>query len=192
LIGLLFCNSQARALSLSWSMVGPQNVFTQFNAEKHQLFYAAFIGKTATVFRSLTFSEKVVCTVCRSLLCFNAMLNKMIRRIWKGTCRCVGRNSSVGTATHYATGWTVRESNSGGGEIFRTVQTGPVAYPLSFTMSTGSFIGVKQPGRGVDHQPRSIAEVKEVELFLYTPPPSGPSWPGLGWTLRFTFPCLCT
>jgi len=31
------------------------------------------------------------------------------------------------------------------------VQTGPGAHPLTYTMSTGSFPGVKQPGRGVDH-----------------------------------------
>jgi hypothetical protein len=31
------------------------------------------------------------------------------------------------------------------------VQTGPVADPASYTMGTGSFPGVKQPGRGVEH-----------------------------------------
>jgi hypothetical protein len=61
------------------------------------------------------------------------------------------------------------------------VQTGPRA---SRTMGTGSFPGVKQPGRGVDHPPPSIAEVKErVELYLYSH--SGPSWPVLGWTLLY-------
>ena len=50
-------------------------------------------------------------------------------------------------------------------------------------MGTGSFPGVKRPGRGVDHPPPSSAEVKErVELYLYSP--SGPSWPDLGWTLH--------
>jgi len=45
-------------------------------------------------------------------------------------------------------------------------------------MGTGSFPGVKRPGRGVDHPPPSSAEVKErVELYLYSP--SGPSWPVL-------------
>jgi hypothetical protein len=33
------------------------------------------------------------------------------------------------------------------------VQTGPGAHPVSYTMGTGSFQGVKQPGRGVDHRP---------------------------------------
>jgi hypothetical protein len=50
------------------------------------------------------------------------------------------------------------------------VQTGPRAYPASCTMGTGSFPGIKRPGRGVDHPPPSSAEVKErVELYLYSP-----------------------
>jgi hypothetical protein len=49
-------------------------------------------------------------------------------------------------------------------------------------MGTGSFPGVKRPGRGVDHPPQSSAEVKERgELYLYSP--SGPSWTVLGRTL---------
>jgi hypothetical protein len=49
-------------------------------------------------------------------------------------------------------------------------------------MGTGSFPGVKRPGRGVDHPPPSSAEVEERgELDLYSP--SGPSWPVLGRTL---------
>jgi len=49
-------------------------------------------------------------------------------------------------------------------------------------MGTGSFPGVKRPGRGVDHPPPSSAEVKErVELYLY--PPFGPSWPVIGLTV---------
>jgi hypothetical protein len=32
-----------------------------------------------------------------------------------------------------------------------SVQTGPGAQPASYTMGTGSFPGVKRPGRGVDH-----------------------------------------
>jgi hypothetical protein len=46
----------------------------------------------------------------------------------------------------------------------------------------GLFPGLKLPGRVVDHQPASSAEVKErVELYLCSP--SGPSWCVLGWTL---------
>ena len=53
-------------------------------------------------------------------------------------------------------------------------------------MGTGSFLGVKRPGRGVDYPPASSAEVKErVELYLYSP--SGPSWSVLGWTLPLLY-----
>jgi hypothetical protein len=66
-----------------------------------------------------------------------------------------------------------------GARFSAPVQTGPGAYPASYTMGTESFPGVKRPGRGVDHPPPSSAEVKErVELYLYSP--SGPSWPVLG------------
>jgi hypothetical protein len=37
--------------------------------------------------------------------------------------------------------------------FFASVQTGPEAYPASYTMGTGSFPGVKRPGRGADHPP---------------------------------------
>jgi hypothetical protein len=70
-----------------------------------------------------------------------------------------------------------------GARFSAPVQTDPGAYPASYTMGTGSFLGVKRPGRGVDHRPSS-AEVKErVQLYLYSP--SGPSWPVLGRTLTF-------
>jgi hypothetical protein len=59
------------------------------------------------------------------------------------------------------------------------IQTSPGAHPASYTTGTGSFLGIKQPGRGVDHPPPSSTEVKErVELYLYSP--SGPSSPILG------------
>ena len=61
------------------------------------------------------------------------------------------------------------------------VQAGPGARPVSYTMGTVSFSGVKRWGRGVDHRHPSRAEVKErVELNLYFP--SGSLWPVLGWT----------
>jgi hypothetical protein len=62
---------------------------------------------------------------------------------------------------------------------FATVQTGTAAHPASYTMGTGSFLGIKQPGHGVEHPLPSSAEVKEgVELHLYSL--SGLSWPVLG------------
>jgi hypothetical protein len=59
------------------------------------------------------------------------------------------------------------------------IQTSTEAHSATYTMGTGSFLGVKRPGHGVDHPPPSRAEVKErVELYLYFP--SGTLWPVLG------------
>ena len=35
--------------------------------------------------------------------------------------------------------------------FYATVQNDPGAHPASYTMSTGSYPGVKRPGRGIDH-----------------------------------------
>ena len=84
----------------------------------------------------------------------------------------MGRDSSVGIAN------MLRAGLSGDripvwARFSAPVQTGPGAHPASCRMVTGSFPGVKRPGRGVDHPPPSSAEVKErVELYLYSP--SGP------------------
>ena len=66
------------------------------------------------------------------------------------------------------------------------VQTRPGAHPASYTMGTGSFPGVKRPGRGVEHPPPCSAEVEgRVELYHYSP--SGPSWPVIGWPLLYLY-----
>jgi hypothetical protein len=82
----------------------------------------------------------------------------------------------------YYTGWTVRRSNPGGGEIFRTRQDWPWGPPRLLCNSYRvSFPEVKRPERGANHPPPSSAEVKErVELCLCSP--TGPSWPALGRT----------
>ena len=55
------------------------------------------------------------------------------------------------------------------------------AHPASCTMGTGSFPGVKRPGRDVDYPPLSSAEVQErVELYHYSL--SGAVWPVVGET----------
>ena len=63
------------------------------------------------------------------------------------------------------------------GEIFRTRPDSPWGPPsLLYNGYRVSFLGVKRPGRGVDHPPPSSAEVEgTIELYLYSP--SGPSWP---------------
>ena len=67
-----------------------------------------------------------------------------------------------------ATSWTVRGSNPGGDEIFRTRPDRTRGPPsLQYNGYHFSFPGVKRPGRGVDH-PLSGAQVKErVQLYLY-------------------------
>ena len=93
--------------------------------------------------------------------------------------RCGGRDSSVGIATS----WMVRGWNPGRA----SAQTGPVAHPASYTMGTGSFPGLKRPGRGVDHPPPSSVEVEGwVELSICSS--CGPSWPVLGRTLPLSLP----
>jgi hypothetical protein len=54
-----------------------------------------------------------------------------------------------------------------------TEALGPIQPPVQWV--PGLLPGIERPGRGVDHPPRSGAEVKErVELYLYSP--SGSSW----------------
>ena len=68
-----------------------------------------------------------------------------------------GPESSVGIATRYG----MEGRKPVGTRFSAPVQTGPVAHPASYTMGTGSFPGVKRPGRGVEHPPPSSAEIKE-------------------------------
>ena len=62
----------------------------------------------------------------------------------------VGRNSAVGIATRYGMGGPGIESRWGV-RFSAPVQTDPGAHRASYTIGTGSFPGVKWPGRGVDH-----------------------------------------
>jgi len=70
----------------------------------------------------------------------------------------VGRDSSVDTATRYGLDGPGIESWLG--RAFRTRPDRPWGPLVSYTMDTGSFPGVKWPGRGVNHHPHP-----------------GPSWP---------------
>ena len=82
---------------------------------------------------------------------------------------CSGRDSSAGIATRFGLDDPGIESR-GGARFSAPVQTGPGAYPASYTMGTGSFPGVKRPGRGADHPPPSKCRGHErVELYLYSP-----------------------
>jgi hypothetical protein len=65
--------------------------------------------------------------------------------------------------------WTVRELNSGGARFSAPIQTGPGAHPVSHSMGTRSFLGVKELGCGVNHPPLSSAKVTETaQQHLYS------------------------
>jgi len=84
---------------------------------------------------------------------------------------CTGRGSAVPRGDQIPVG----------ARFSTPVQTGPGAYPASFTMAIGSFPGVERPRRCWPPT-SSSAEVKErIELYLCSP--YGPSWPVLGWAL---------
>ena len=70
------------------------------------------------------------------------------------------RDSSVGIATGYGLDGPGIESRWGG-EIFRTRPDRSGAHPASYTMGTGSFQGIKRPGRGADHPPHLAPRLKE-------------------------------
>jgi len=68
----------------------------------------------------------------------------------------VGQDSAVATV------WTVRRSNPGVGEIFRTSPDrfwGP--HSLLYNGYGVSLPGVKRPGRGVDHPPHLVSSLKK-------------------------------
>ena len=65
------------------------------------------------------------------------------------------------TVWRLATGWTVRGSNPGGGEIFRTRPNQAWSPPsLLYGGYRVSYLRVQRPACGVDHPPLSSAEVK--------------------------------
>jgi len=93
----------------------------------------------------------------------------------------VGRDCWVSVVTRYGLGGVGIESRWGA-RFSAPIQTGPGTHPASYTVGTGSFLGDKVAGRGIDHPPPSSTEVRErVELYLYSP--FMPSWSVLGWAL---------
>jgi hypothetical protein len=58
------------------------------------------------------------------------------------------------------TGCTVRGSNSGGGQVFRTRPDRPWGPPSLLYNGYRSLPGVKRPDRGADHPPSPSAEVE--------------------------------
>jgi hypothetical protein len=75
----------------------------------------------------------------------------------------VGRDRPVRIATRY--GLDAPGFESWWGESFST----PV-HPALYTMATGSFPGVKRPGRGVEHPPYLASRLKKGYSCTSTPP----------------------
>jgi hypothetical protein len=71
-----------------------------------------------------------------------------------------GRDSSLGIVTGYRLGGLGIESRRGA-RFSPPVQTGPGAHPAFYTIGTGSFPGVKRPGRGVEHPPHLAPRLKK-------------------------------
>ena len=97
----------------------------------------------------------------------------------------MGWNSSVGIATCYGLDGPGIESRWGQDfpHPFR-----PTLRPSLLYNGYRVFLGGKSTGRGVDHSPPSIADVKErTELYLYSP--SGPSWSVLSELCFYIYHC---
>jgi len=78
-------------------------------------------------------------------------------------------NSSVSTASAYGLDGPGIESRWWA-RFSAPVQTGPGDHTASYTMSTGSFLGVKRPGRGADHPPHIAPRLKKEYSYTSTPP----------------------
>ena len=116
---------------------------------RHNLALVIYVKETNVVFLKVT-------SRCDKVKKINNIGQKQIS---------VGPDSSVGIATRYGLGgpgiefrWEARFSTP--------VQTGPGAHPASYTMGTGSFSGVKRPGRGVCHPNPSSVEFNPLNAEL--------------------------
>ena len=103
-------------------------------------------------------------------------------------CYCI--TAGIGQSVQrLATGWTVRGSNPGGDEVFRTRLVRPLGLPRLLYNGYRVLPGGKAVGACRWPSTTSSAEAKErAELYLYSP--YRPSCPVLGWTLHLPLPCM--
>ena len=78
-------------------------------------------------------------------------------------------DDSVGIATRYGLDGPGIESRWEA-RFYAPARTGPGPHPVSYTMGTGSFPGVKRPGRGVGHPPYLASRLKKEYRYTSTPP----------------------
>jgi hypothetical protein len=88
---------------------------------------------------------------------FRGGINNFKNCHWYNNTR--GTGNSVGIATGYGLDGPGIESQWGA-RYFAHVQTGPGAHSVSCTVGTGSFPGIKWPGRGADHPHPPSVEVE--------------------------------
>jgi hypothetical protein len=116
----------------------------------------------AAIYTRIHVAAKNFTTNClRHIILFD-IFHVLYKLQWAGLAQSVER---------LPTGWTVRGSNPGGGEIFRTCPDRPWGPPSLLYDGYRVFPGCKvRPGRDSDPSPPSSAEVKNrVELYLYSP-----------------------
>jgi len=79
------------------------------------------------------------------------------------------RDNSVGIAT---TLWAERFGDRipVGARFSESVRKYPGAHPASYAMGTGSFPGVRRPGRGIDHSPHLAPRLKIEYSYASIPP----------------------
>ena len=103
-------------------------------------------------------------------------------------CYPVRIDSSVGIAMRYGlNGPGIESLWEGGRDIPHPFRPALGAHPASYTMGTGTFLGVKQPRRGVDHPPHIAPRLKKEYSFTSASPPPSVCLCGLFWDeLYFT------
>jgi hypothetical protein len=150
-----------------------------------------------TFYSQLTFSQKSCRLWDSAEKCGRPIQVTDVNKTWRKHFTC-WRHKATNTHSECVTvvafprltmGWTVRGSNSGGGEIFR-IHPDRHWGPTSLLYNTYRvFPGGKAAGAW--HWPPTppSVEVKErVEIYLFSP--FGPSWPLLGWNLPLLY-CSC-
>jgi hypothetical protein len=98
----------------------------------------------------------------------------------------VGRDSFLSLYSDLLWAGRSRDRIPLGGRFSAPIQTCPVSQPASNTIGTGSFPGVKRPGRGVNHPPHLAPRLKKDWNYISTSS-SWASWTVLGWISPLPF-----